>query len=35
MHKNVASYTEQVLEAAFHKRAAEQLPTSHLKNHPN
>ena len=29
-HKNATSYTEQILEATFHKTAAVRLPTSHL-----
>ena len=30
LHKNAASYMEQILEATFHKTAAVWPPTSHL-----
>ena len=35
LHKNVASNTEQVLEATPHKAAAVRLPTTHHENYPN
>ena len=35
LHKNAASYIEQILEATSHKTAAVQPPTSHLENHPD
>ena len=30
LHKNATSYTEQILEATSHKKAAVRPPTSHL-----
>ena len=35
LHKNAASNTEQVLEAAFHKAAAVQPPTTYHENYQN
>ena len=35
LHKNVASFIERVLEAAFHIAAAVWSPTTNLKNHRN
>ena len=35
LHENVASYIEQVLEAAPHKAAAVRPPTTHHKNYPS
>ena len=35
LHKNAASYIEQVLEAALHKAAAVRPPTTHLENYQN
>ena len=35
LHKNAASYIEQVLEAAPHKTAAVRPPTTHYENYPS
>ena len=35
LHKNVASYIEQVLEAAPYKTAALRSPTNHHENYPS
>ena len=35
LHKNAASNIKQVLEAATHKAAAVQPPTTHHKNYPS
>ena len=35
LYKNAMFHFEQILEATFHKTAAEQQLTSHLKTHPN
>ena len=35
LHKNATSHTEQVLEAAPHKVAAVQPPTTHHENYPS
>ena len=35
LNKNTTSHIKQILEAASHKAAAVQPPTSNLENHPN
>ena len=35
LHKNAASHTEYVLEAAPHKAAGIRLPTTHHENYPS
>ena len=35
LHKDATSYIKHILEAASHKKAAVQLPTTQLEDHPN
>ena len=35
LHKDAVSYTEQILEATYHKTVGVQLSTTHLNDHPN